>query len=182
MAGCGAEPLPDGLPSELDCSSCHGSEQNAAPPIATDGSSGTEETGVGAHQAHVNDGTTRGAHSCEDCHLVPATVQDVGHMDGSPAELTWGALATNDGLEPQWDRDEQRCTNVYCHGATQSGGSNTEPSWTTVDGSQAACGTCHGHPPPSPHPGTDSCSMCHSETVKPSGEIDVEGGKHIDGE
>jgi predicted CxxxxCH...CXXCH cytochrome family protein len=31
-------------------------------------------------------------------------------------------------------------------------GTDTTPTWTTVDGSQAACGTCHGLPPGGTHP------------------------------
>jgi len=60
-----------------------------------------------------------------------------------------------------------------------------------VDGTQAACGACHGTPPPSPHPNVTlpqppspvgtSCHLCHPGTVKPDGTIDVAGGRHIDG-
>jgi predicted CxxxxCH...CXXCH cytochrome family protein len=41
-------------------------------------------------------------------------------------------------------REHQSCSN-YCHGQTlgSSGGTNTAPVWTTADGTQAACHTCH---------------------------------------
>jgi predicted CxxxxCH...CXXCH cytochrome family protein len=39
------------------------------------------------------------------------------------------------------------CAASYCHGATLEGGSLTAPSWTVTNGTQAACGTCHGRPP-----------------------------------
>ena len=35
------------------------------------------------------------------------------------------------------------CSNVYCHGSTLTpGGTNVQPVWTTVNGTQAVCGTC----------------------------------------
>jgi predicted CxxxxCH...CXXCH cytochrome family protein len=64
--------------------------------------------------------------------------------------------------------------NVYCHGWSGGGGSNTNPSW--VGTSQATCGTCHNatgaNPPTSgshvKHAGTMpgsnriACSRCHA--------------------
>jgi predicted CxxxxCH...CXXCH cytochrome family protein len=47
---------------------------------------------------------------------------------------------------------------------------------------QAACGTCHGNPPAAPHPADPACNKCHAQTVKPDGTIDVDGGKHVDGQ
>jgi len=46
--GCQRSPLGDGLPGKLDCSSCHGNKDNAAPPLALNGSTSTSDIGVGA--------------------------------------------------------------------------------------------------------------------------------------
>jgi predicted CxxxxCH...CXXCH cytochrome family protein len=97
-------------------------------------------------------------------------------------EITWGALAKADGAAPAWDRSTATCSTVYCHGATLPGGTVTEPVWTKVDGTQAGCGTCHGTPPPWPHPAKTDCTTCHTFTVKPDGTIDVAGGMHINGQ
>jgi len=166
----------------MNCNSCHGSEDNAAPPVSTTGSSDTGDTEVGAHQSHVRDGDLRMALACDNCHVVPADVNDPGHLDDPPAEITWGDLAKTGGLEPEWDRNENKCSNTYCHGVTLSGGNITEPEWTKVDGTQSACGTCHGIPPSRPHPGNPNCWMCHPETVDESNEIIVAAGRHVDGE
>ena len=55
-----------------------------------------------------------------------------------------------------------------------------------MDGSQAACGACHGVPPAN-HPELAAgftlatCSACHPETVKADGSIDTDGGRHVNG-
>lgn len=48
-----------------------------------------------------------------------------------------------------------------CHGAVEKGGSATAPKWTQVDGTQVTCGSCHGLPPPAPHPEGTNCASCH---------------------
>ena len=37
--------------------------------------------------------------------------------------------------------------------------------WTAPRSSQQACGSCHGLPPPAPHPQSDRCDACHSEVI-----------------
>jgi predicted CxxxxCH...CXXCH cytochrome family protein len=185
FGGCGADPLcdgvPDAIPSVSTCSRCHGSLANSAPPLAIDGSIQTSSRGVGAHQAHLLGGNLRAPIKCSECHVVPGMVTEEGHIDTLPAELTWGPLATSAGAEPEWSLVTSTCASNYCHGATLTGGSNTEPIWTVVDGSQDACGTCHGAPPPAPHPNVHECQMCHPDTVTADGQIDLVSGKHING-
>ena len=163
------------------CNACHGSEANDAPPVDTNGASDTTLVTVGAHQSHLTQ--PRGLTvplTCQHCHVVPATVGDASHMDGAPAELTFGALATTDGAAPTWDRTAATCSSVYCHGATlNAGGSNHAPLWTRVDGTEAACGACHGVPPPAPHVQNDNCGLCHTQTAEGSAIAHPE--KHLDG-
>ncbi len=164
----------------LTCTTCHGtSATGPAPPVDTSGGTATSLRGVGAHASHLQPSTWRSPIACVDCHRVPATVTDVGHIDSSlPAELTWGALATADAASPAFDGT--RCTNTYCHGPTlQPGGTLTTPAWTTVDGSQARCGTCHGLPPGGTHPASNACSMCHP-TMNAAGAI-TDPARHING-
>jgi len=168
-------------PPATDCHSCHGSEENAAPPLSIGGATETTELGVGAHQAHLHESALRAAVECDECHTVPNNVDDPGHPDGSPAELSFGTLAVAGNSSPQWDRQTAKCTNVYCHGATLAGGANQAPVWTVVDGSQAFCGSCHGIPPLAPHPAEYDCTDCHAGTVLEDGGIDVAGGLHING-
>jgi predicted CxxxxCH...CXXCH cytochrome family protein len=163
------------------CTSCHGNSDNTAPPVDTLGESDTGFVTVGAHQSHLTDGDLRLAIECTECHYVPMVVDDPAHIDGFPADLTWGPLATADSAVPDWDHTAEQCTNVYCHGTTIGGGSNKEPIWTIVDGTQAGCGTCHGFPPPPAHPADFDCAACHPGTVISGVEIDVAGGLHIDG-
>ncbi|NOY91661.1 MAG: CxxxxCH/CxxCH domain-containing protein [Deltaproteobacteria bacterium] len=169
--------------SDLTCTSCHGSDGIPAPPRDTSGRTSTEVRSVGAHRSHLAASDWHRQVLCEDCHLVPdlagAGVFATGHIDTPrPAELTWGALATTDGATPVWDGTT--CSGVYCHGETLlPGGSNTTPEWTTVDGTQAACGTCHSLPPGGSHPSLTQCSICHP-SVDESGAI-IDPARHIDG-
>ena len=183
LLGCESTQLGDGLPpaDEVQCNSCHGNEVNAAPPTATDGSTETTAIGVGAHQAHLTGGELRKALACEECHVVPETVDAPGHVDPLPAEITFGDLATQGSPRATWDRTAATCSNTYCHGATLQGGKMTAPVWTAAPEGGLGCDACHGNPPPAPHPQTPKCAMCHAETVRVDGTIDIEGGRHIDG-
>ncbi|MBU1170674.1 MAG: CxxxxCH/CxxCH domain-containing protein [Proteobacteria bacterium] len=186
--GCGNSEIPDGLAdsdvtlsSGLSCTECHGNSENAAPPMSVNSEYDTSSVSVGAHQSHLHDGILKKALACEQCHLVPTRADQDGHMDESPAEITWGTLAGTGNTAPLWDRTLGTCSNVYCHGATLSGGTNKIPTWTIVNDTQAACGTCHGNPPTEAHPAANQCQACHSGTVDQDGRIDVAGGLHIDG-
>lgn len=174
--------LPDGEPTEPGCSLCHGSAANAAPPSSLDALAEPAEIAVGAHQAHVRDSETREAIACEECHPVPETVDEAGHMDPAPAELSFGALATTGDLHPIWERREARCANTYCHGTGATGGRHPEPIWTRVDRTQVGCSGCHGSPPPPPHPALSNCWDCHRGVVDETGRIEIEGALHLNGE
>jgi predicted CxxxxCH...CXXCH cytochrome family protein len=51
--------------------------------------------------------------------------------------------------------------------------------WTRVDGTQKQCGSCHGAPPPAPHPHDPACQNCHAD-AGPSLTIKTPA-QHIDG-
>ena len=164
------------------CNACHGSATNAAPPVNLAGASDTNSVGVGAHQSHLVGGAIRGPLGCSSCHVVPAAVTSLGHLDAAPADVSFGVLAVVGGATPSWDHATQQCSNTYCHGANlNAGGTNHTPRWTTVDGSQMVCGTCHGNPPPAPHPASNDCATCHPATVNADGTINVAGGTHVNG-
>ncbi|MBI5067626.1 MAG: CxxxxCH/CxxCH domain-containing protein [Deltaproteobacteria bacterium] len=175
--------------SQSGCSLCHGSADNAAPPRALAGATSTGDRAVGAHQAHLRGGRFRGPVACTECHPARPTVGTTGHGDGT-VDIRFGSLATTGGLSPRWDPGQPGCSATYCHGGTLAGGSVASPQWTRVDGTQAACGTCHGLPPSTlsrggAHPqvggGVTACAACHPQTVKADGTIDLAAGKHIDG-
>ncbi len=178
--GC-EDQLADGLPGYPDCSACHGDETSPSPPKGLNGETTTNRIEVGAHRSHLTDGELRKAIDCNECHLVPETVDQEGHIDPKPADLTFGDLTTAHGVTPIWDRSMLRCVDTYCHGATLGGGTNKLPIWNRVGLGEAACGTCHGSPPPPPHVGNTDCNQCHPDSVTATGEIDVEGGYHING-
>ena len=54
------------------------------------------------------------------------------------------------------------------------------PLWTRVDGSQASCGSCHGNPPPAPHPSDLRCELCHLPTAG-SNQTIADASTHLDG-
>ena len=166
-----------------DCTSCHGAE-NSAPPRDIQGNTETTFAGVGAHQIHVLGTEISRAVPCEECHLRVTDVEAAGHLDTPlPAELAFSGVATAYGAMPVYA--EGRCSDSYCHGADfeddrVSGGSLTAPDWTTVDGSQAACGSCHSLPPPLGHPQVQDCSSCH-RNVRPDNVTFYDPALHVNG-
>ncbi len=188
------------------CTGCHGDATSAAPPQDLSGRSDEGLRTVGAHRAHLEARHRLSAPvACTECHKVPATLADPGHIDeGGPAELFpsvagVGTLARANGTVASYDAAEGTCT-TYCHGAgallsmDTAPGRVSRPSWTGGT-PEAACGTCHGVPPRLPgspsHNGVSvlsQCVQCHPQTVLPGGGIRVEkdaSGKltstHIDG-
>jgi predicted CxxxxCH...CXXCH cytochrome family protein len=116
-----------------------------------------------------------GGVTCGECHIVPASWDDDGHIvhDGvaitTPPQITFGARA---GLTiapadrhgaPSWDGTT--CRNIYCHGDAlpiAAGGIATTPRWDDPVPT-ATCTACHGDPPPS-HLRSD-CGSCHPRTA-----------------
>ncbi len=161
------------MPGATCASGCHGSGMDEAPPTDLAGGSATTSLGVGAHRAHLSGGVFSKAVACIECHVAVTAVNDPGHTDtATPAEVLFGALADEGGITSEWDRDAATC-NTYCHGLS-------EPVWTTVDGTEAACGTCHALPPPAPHPAVANCQQCHGSVAGANQTIAVPE-RHIDG-
>jgi len=141
----------------------------------------SEEGESAAHEVHVaGNGSFGRAMACGDCHVVPYGWFVEGHVDGIvQVEFVDGGLAYAGGMVPEWDG--AKCTNVYCHGASLSGGTRVEPYWNgegMEDG--VTCGDCHGVPPPDPHPSSGTCSQCHATTYESDAGLDRQ--EHIDGE
>jgi predicted CxxxxCH...CXXCH cytochrome family protein len=133
------------------CASCHGSDDAGIPPRALDGGTRVAQSGVGAHTAHRTGGAWSRPVSCETCHEVPTTT---AHPNGGLVEVK-AAVAWNGGTG--------RCA-TSCHGVTS-------PAWTTEDAG-LSCSSCHGAPPPSPHPAVSQCVLCHGPAVR---------AQHLDG-
>jgi predicted CxxxxCH...CXXCH cytochrome family protein len=103
----------------------------------------------------------------------------------APAEVAFSGVSVAFDATPRYAAGS--CSNTACHGGSfpvrghDSGGTLTTPSWTVVDGSQAACGTCHGLPPPRPHPYySEDCGRCH-ENVSLDGKTFLRPELHVDG-
>ncbi len=164
-----------------DCSACHGGNANPAPPEDLGGNVATTFRGVGAHQAHLTESAVSRALTCVECHVMPEALDDSGHIgSGLPAEVTFGALAREEESTPTWDGTT--CATTYCHGGFE-GGKQAAVTWTQVGTGQAACGTCHGTPPPSEagHPQNSSCSMCHPRVADDDLNI-LDKSLHMNGE
>jgi predicted CxxxxCH...CXXCH cytochrome family protein len=179
------------------CVLCHGGidNQTGAPPKATWGMAGDPLRGggvadpvrVGAHTTHVAQSDIAPDFGCAVCHVTPADPVAPGHVDGGTAEVTFAGVAVN-GVTPApaWDRATGTCSNTYCHGATMA---KKNPVWTAVGQGEGDCGTCHGVPPPPPHPAVDvteglaRCAACHDLTIDETGALipPRTGGKHLNG-
>ncbi|HTR55821.1 MAG TPA: CxxxxCH/CxxCH domain-containing protein [Kofleriaceae bacterium] len=178
--------------TDQPCNQCHGSAGTPtsngaainAPPKDTLGNTATNTRGVGAHQSHLTPSSLFFKQVlCQDCHTVPAAVNSVGHIDHPlPAYVIFSTRA---GSSPTWNG--ATCANVYCHGATLSdgsagaGGAATSPIWAKVDGSQAQCTSCHGNPPPAPHPQQSDCGTCHNDVTPGAPTTFSDPTRHIDG-
>lgn len=151
-----------------NCDVCHGSSDNFAPPEDTHGRSDTSFGTVGAHQAHVREGSLRLAIECSECHLVPATFDDPAHIDGDGrAEITFGELASTGDRRPTFDPETRTCADTYCHEGGSFGNDGRVVVWNEVGTGQADCGTCHTLPPPpeTDHPALALCNVCHFNVV-----------------
>jgi predicted CxxxxCH...CXXCH cytochrome family protein len=182
--------LPPGITTwKQNCTMCHGGTDNqtGAPPRTTWGKS-AELVRVGAHSVHIQGSALAGPMACSSCHVVPADALAAGHIDGQRATVTFSGLAIQGTLRPTYDPTTASCSTTYCHGATLTNGSNTTPVWTTVDGSQDACGTCHGIPPLStwghgypPIHGNNACNFCHYDVANAAGTAITNPAAHING-
>jgi predicted CxxxxCH...CXXCH cytochrome family protein len=149
----------------------------AAPPRGIRGGSGVADPGVGAHQRHLVDGPTRKAIACGTCHALPQggiahpPQEQLGRVTFSGLSRT--AWPGRPAIQPAWNGTS--CSASYCHGAFLGGAVANAPVWTAPRAD--ACGTCHGLPPPAPHPAVasdlDTCKRCHADPLS--------GGTHLDG-
>ena len=144
-----------------DCSACHGDATSPAPVDLM-------------HRAHVLGSDHGRAVECSECHVVPEATGDAGHLDAAPAELTFGPLASTSAA-PAWDGES--CSSTYCHSGA-AGGATPVPEWAET--TELDCGSCHGAPPPAPHPAMDACSLCHGDSVDDDLAI-LDPATHIDG-
>jgi predicted CxxxxCH...CXXCH cytochrome family protein len=177
---CGFDSPPPDIPPpnaepRLGCAiDCHGDDSSSAPPRSTSGVTETTSVAVGAHRVHMNVAPTWHRQiACEDCHVVPDKVDSPGHNDGK-VDMIFGLIA---GPGAAWNGTT--CT-TKCHGSTLLGGAQPTPTWTRVDGTQVTCGSCHGRPPPAPHPPNPNCASCHP-TMEEGSMTFRDPESHIDG-
>ncbi|MFO0571325.1 MAG: CxxxxCH/CxxCH domain-containing protein [Polyangiaceae bacterium] len=163
-----------------ECTACHGNSARAgsklvraAPPTDTQGNKDPAFPGVGAHSKHIFASPTHAAIPCAECHVVPESVNAKGHLDDAlPAEVVLSGLAAQGGLTPSYDFSARHCSDTYCH-------KDSDAVWNQPRTSDAACGSCHGVPPPVPHPQNPSCHLCHGEVIGENGFVKPE--LHVNG-
>ncbi|MDP8257602.1 MAG: CxxxxCH/CxxCH domain-containing protein [Candidatus Alcyoniella australis] len=162
----------------VGCSSCHGWNLGTSPPQNLEGSCDVQEQGVGAHAAMRRDAIDAHKVNCVNCHVVPNGTWKPGHIDGdNVAEINFGFMATHDGAQPSYDGET--CSNVYCHGATLSGGDHKQPGWWDQSGDASRCGACHRLTDPQGNADAD-CNSCHPSSVDENQQI-LPLGSHING-
>jgi hypothetical protein len=166
------------------CNTCHGTFSaaanltglplllSAAPPRDLADDTSSTAAGVGAHQKHLLTGTTGKSVKCQECHTVPSSVGQAGHL--SPVQVavfndTLANLVTGSGAfapHPSFDPNTTKCSNTYCHGswllrrssaptvaqgvyadtATVMTGTKASPGWT-AGSTEGQCYSCHGGAP-----------------------------------
>ncbi len=168
------------------CTSCHGTAGRtvagsateldalganlalSAPPVdSTNAASGNV---VGAHLAHVNQGTAPAFSSalrCVNCHsgLVPLTAPHAPAVN----PVAFGNLATARAAAPvAYSAATKTCSNTYCHGQfTYGKPAGNTVGWGTGTPTKLGCNDCHGQSaaapqPAHPHPQNTSCASCHA--------------------
>lgn len=151
--------LPEG------CGGCHG-DASGAPPPDLQGATASTAPGVGAHAAHLREKDWARAVPCVECHRVPSELMAPDHVDSfAPAEVVFSGASVAFGATPEYTGGS--CSQTFCHGdafvgGRPSGGAQTQPEWTAGASAVASCQSCHGMPPPAPHPEGDApCADCH---------------------
>lgn len=160
------------------CTECHGRGDEPAPPRDVSGNEVIAALGVGAHQAHLGGGRWSRPLACEECHDVPREPEDFDHADGLPAEVRLRGVAQSGAHQPIWQREAARCADSWCHGP----GANTieeTPPWNRS--TRLSCTSCHGAPPPVPHPQMSDCSRCHGKVVGSDDVTIIDRQRHVDG-
>lgn len=173
------------------CASCHGTDGLGAPGPDLDGNTEFMAPGVGAHAMHLAfTRLTSNQMECTDCHQLPVDFdyKDPVHLDGdNQAEVKFAGLALEQDTDPAYDHTAKTCTNVYCHGGFAAGNAENAPIWNGGS-DEAACGTCHGMPPPQfpvtrigiTHPPFIECYVCHGDVVDENNNI-IDKSLHING-
>lgn len=165
-------------PKDNTCTHCHGDATRgatvlaAAPPNDTWGNTSPAYPGVGAHERHLLTATLAKPVACDECHRVPKTAWDDWHNVGK-TDITFGPRARGDGGTPKYDPATRTCTESACHGP-RSG------VWTRAKAPAETCGSCHGLPPPPPHPQAGACEVCHADVVSSASSIKAPE-LHVDG-
>jgi hypothetical protein len=116
----------------------------------------------GAHDRHIAGAGVTVPINCSECHVVPQSVGDPGHIDGA-ASISFGPLARTGGLSPT------SCGATHCHGGFPGGNAANAPAWFAAR--EEACGTCHSLPPPTGqherHVGEGiACTACHGDLLR----------------
>ena len=195
---------------EGGCNACH-----ANPPIDLNGLvskpaalKAMSSSSVGSHEAHViNKNIGKVCTTCHNGHskAMPSDFLEFG-FNAFGGKVTTGtmwayssmtntnAVSTSAGttVRNTSSHTDRNTCNVYCHGSYPDGtkifnsGAATRPRWEITDGSQAACGSCHGtsndasNPPNlgahTKHVSTDfrglTCDVCHGP---------IENNYHVNG-
>ncbi len=140
-----------------NCVFCHGDKSKLltwssvdpiyeiAPPVGPLGEPATTAIAVGAHQQHVGTlNVLSNPFACTECHPSPMPA-DITHVNGGPVPVPLsGPIATAAGtVQGTWNLAPPTCSATYCHG-NFPGGNQVAPTWTQVDGTFAACTSCHG--------------------------------------
>jgi predicted CxxxxCH...CXXCH cytochrome family protein len=135
----------------LNCSTCHGSGDQAWPP--RDACLFPTTAMPGAHAVHMNASALHQTpFTCGTCHPARTTDLTGAHGDGVVDIAFDRTLA---GTSASYDTTTGTC-NVACH---NQGGARSTPTWWET--APVTCGDCHTSPP-AVHP-AGGCPLCHAE-------------------
>ena len=202
--------------SPESCNTCHGTFSapanltgpalllSAAPPKDVARDTAASAPGVGAHQKHLIAGTTGKSVKCQECHVVPNTWSDPGHIsrptmiaNKHTAMFVSSAVGTqvatvlfNDTLanlvtgggslvpHPSFDPVSAKCSNTYCHGNWMLQKSSApQVAQGVYDGTATTMVGANASPAWNGGSAEGQCSSCHGQapnTATPVGHIFVD--------
>ncbi len=142
------------------CNSCHGTPPIDLAGLTKPALNALSPGNTGGHNGHILNPNISGCTACHNNYSpqMPSYTLQIG-FNGFGGTVTTGTfygystlsngnvfVSSSVGTTVRRTTNTallNHCTNLYCHGATLSGGTNTAPDWE-LGYSQAECGACHG--------------------------------------
>ena len=180
--------LKAGLTTAVECATCHVVPKTTYEGVHLDDKVDVMWTGI----ALANGATPTwdpATQTCSGTYCHGATLKGGGKVNSPKWTLVDGSQKACDACHgappPAPHPTKGACAG--CHADTAGPGLSIANKASHINGkvdiklaANAPCGSCHGAPPPSPHPAATACETCHGETAGPNMTI-ANAANHMNG-